>query len=503
MPLTAIPTKTEDSLGIVKQDVLPYTNPNTQVPAVQFERLKDAVIANALAVGLGDGSTQGSVVQRLNGIDARGLQYAYTQGNEIDTTSGPAVLVKSSAGQLAIRGDALAGTGAVALSADSVELAAKVAGVVRLVIDSKVRMALRLDVPTLTSYLEPGTDLETSLGSASKRYAEVFAAALRATELASPTPNVALKLQGNHTTDATAAAVRATNGPAFSAAAGEQRLLEVSGVGAQSGTASLVVADLVLAGTVGSGPSTAILRARAGSTILNVTSTQVQAAPGSAASPGVAFVSEPATGLFRSSAGVIGMATSGVSRLTVDGTSLASAVVVRGPAGTVAAPAHSFTTDAASGMYSPAANQVGVSAGGADVGVFVGLANNLSHLRMSNGNIAAATAPVANALYAKNVPKSWLRANGTTLSDGFGVTSVAASGSPAAALVTFANAASAAGAQAVVATAAGTTATAAKWLTVDNITTTQCTVRAWVWSGTAIVQTAMTGDWSLVRFATV
>lgn len=68
MPLTTIPEKTETSLGIEKQDVLPYTDPNTQVPAVQYERLKDAVIASALAIGLGDGSTAGSIEARLAGL---------------------------------------------------------------------------------------------------------------------------------------------------------------------------------------------------------------------------------------------------------------------------------------------------------------------------------------------------------------------------------------------------------------------------------------------------
>ena len=65
MPLSFIPEKTEDSLGIVKVDVLPYTDPATQVPAVQFERLKDAVIANAQTIGVGDGTTPNSLTKRV------------------------------------------------------------------------------------------------------------------------------------------------------------------------------------------------------------------------------------------------------------------------------------------------------------------------------------------------------------------------------------------------------------------------------------------------------
>jgi len=74
MGLTSIPEKTEDSLGIVKQDVLPYTDPNTQVSAAQFERLKDAVIANAIAIGLGDGSTPGSLASIVAAIGSATLR---------------------------------------------------------------------------------------------------------------------------------------------------------------------------------------------------------------------------------------------------------------------------------------------------------------------------------------------------------------------------------------------------------------------------------------------
>jgi hypothetical protein len=68
MSLSLIPEKTEESLGIVKSDVLPYTDPETQVPAAQYERLKDAVIANATAIGLGDGSTPGSLTALMTAL---------------------------------------------------------------------------------------------------------------------------------------------------------------------------------------------------------------------------------------------------------------------------------------------------------------------------------------------------------------------------------------------------------------------------------------------------
>jgi hypothetical protein len=123
---------------------------------------------------------------------------------------------------------------------------------------------------------------------------------------------------------------------------------------------------------------------------------------------------------------------------------------------------------------------------------------------MTNGNLSSATAPVSNALYAKNVLKAWLKGFGTSIDDDFGIASIASDGgTPIGVTVTFDHSAAGQYQQAIVSTAPGSTATAAKFHTVDNFAVNTCRVRAWAWTGTAIAQTAVTGDWSLVRFATV
>jgi hypothetical protein len=69
MGLIIIPTKTDASLGRVKNDRVgaPAPDLNFKVPAAEYERLKDAEIANAQAIGLGDGSTPNSLAGGLEG----------------------------------------------------------------------------------------------------------------------------------------------------------------------------------------------------------------------------------------------------------------------------------------------------------------------------------------------------------------------------------------------------------------------------------------------------
>lgn len=121
----------------------------------------------------------------------------------------------------------------------------------------------------------------------------------------------------------------------------------------------------------------------------------------------------------------------------------------------------------------------------------------------SNSSTPAAT----NSLSAKNTPKAWLKAFGlTTIDDEYGIASIASDGgTPPAVLVTFDHANdSTIVHQSIVAMGPGASATDAVFLTVDNYAINGCTVYAWGWNGSAIVQKTLAGlDWSLIRFATV
>lgn len=68
----------------------------------------------------------------------------------------------------------------------------------------------------------------------------------------------------------------------------------------------------------------------------------------------------------------------GVGTLTATG-------VVTIPAGTVAAPSVSFSGDADTGLYRPAANQLGIAAGGDEVAVFIGGTSTTSFAQLTAG----------------------------------------------------------------------------------------------------------------------
>lgn len=70
--LTTLPTKTDGSLGRVKSD-LPDSDPSPDldyyVPAAEHEAIKDAIVALGEEVGLHDGSTAGSLVERVTTLE--------------------------------------------------------------------------------------------------------------------------------------------------------------------------------------------------------------------------------------------------------------------------------------------------------------------------------------------------------------------------------------------------------------------------------------------------
>jgi hypothetical protein len=81
---------------------------------------------------------------------------------------------------------------------------------------------------------------------------------------------------------------------------------------------------------------------------------------GTAAAPGIAFETDPDSGLYSSGANQVSIATNGTERLRIDATGQIEAVSL----GTAAAPAYTWTGDPNTGIYSPGADQVAISTNG-------------------------------------------------------------------------------------------------------------------------------------------
>jgi hypothetical protein len=107
MPLAALPEKTDGSIGRIKSDhgpvptvaalltLLNSSDLDTKVPAAEYERLKDAIIQSATAIGLGDGSTPGSLEARIQTL---GLSAAHAIDPSIAVTAaGGSVEITNSA----------------------------------------------------------------------------------------------------------------------------------------------------------------------------------------------------------------------------------------------------------------------------------------------------------------------------------------------------------------------------------------------------------------------
>ena len=85
---------------------------------------------------------------------------------------------------------------------------------------------------------------------------------------------------------------------------------------------------------------------------------------GTAAAPGLAFTSDLNTGLFRVGADQVAISTGGTSRLAVSTTAVSSTLAVDAPLGAVGTPSLTFTGDLNTGIYSPGADQVAITTGG-------------------------------------------------------------------------------------------------------------------------------------------
>jgi hypothetical protein len=85
---------------------------------------------------------------------------------------------------------------------------------------------------------------------------------------------------------------------------------------------------------------------------------------GTAAAPGLAFTSDLNTGLFRVGADQVAITTGGTSRLAVSTTAVSSTLAVDVLLGAVGTPSLTFTGDLNTGIYSPGADQVAITTGG-------------------------------------------------------------------------------------------------------------------------------------------
>jgi hypothetical protein len=97
-------------------------------------------------------------------------------------------------------------------------------------------------------------------------------------------------------------------------------------------------------------------------------SPRLQAINGTAALPTYSFFNDTNTGMYRVGTDQLGFATGGTLRLTIDGsTSITSTLPLRGPNGSAAAPAVSFSVDSDTGIYRAGENHLALAAGAARI----------------------------------------------------------------------------------------------------------------------------------------
>lgn len=82
---------------------------------------------------------------------------------------------------------------------------------------------------------------------------------------------------------------------------------------------------------------------------------------GTAALPGIAFNSDPTTGIYRPASSQLGLSTAGVVRRTITSSSETATLPQRGADGTQSAPQYSFSADPNSGIYKIATSTLGIS----------------------------------------------------------------------------------------------------------------------------------------------
>lgn len=86
MPITELPTKAVGSLGPEKTDSRAYVNPGTELPAIELEAIKSAIIELYGEVGLSDGSTADSINASPAGAPNLQLGALLWEWNETDVS---------------------------------------------------------------------------------------------------------------------------------------------------------------------------------------------------------------------------------------------------------------------------------------------------------------------------------------------------------------------------------------------------------------------------------
>ena len=123
---------------------------------------------------------------------------------------------------------------------------------------------------------------------------------------------------------------------------------------------------------------------------------------GSAASPGLYPADDTNTGLYSPGADQVGIATGGTLRLSLSTTAITPTLPFLSPLGSNSAPSYSFTGDTNTGLYSPGADQVGLTTGGTDRLTIdssgnVAIDTNVLYVDAANNRVGVGTAfPAAN-----------------------------------------------------------------------------------------------------------
>ncbi len=124
-------------------------------------------------------------------------------------------------------------------------------------------------------------------------------------------------------------------------------------------------------------------------------------------------------------------------------------------------------------------------------------------LVFSGANLANGVVPTNNALYSKNLVKSWVKAAGAVKDEEFGHTAAVTASSGAMILDFDADTANAFD-QVNAGLGDGATATTAIFLTADTHAINGVTIFAWRWDGAAIVaEDLAVNDWGIIRVATI
>lgn len=157
-------------------------------------------------------------------------------------------------------------------------------------------------------------------------------------------------------------------------------------------------------------------------------STFLDLVAGTASQPGLAFVSDTNTGLYSISDGVIGVSTNGVSNYVFSPNGITSTKPIYEADGTVSAPSYSFSSSTNTGIFSSSANQLAIAANGTLVFVARDTSVRIPNvpLHVENGTVSVPTYTFENdidtGLYSEAANTLGITAGGIeqlSITDGF------------------------------------------------------------------------------------